>query len=104
MQKRGEEKKLQIKEGGRRRAGSEEKGTDHIAQHASARERSMPKLASDRAAGWPFQKTSPNNAVSFVYMPAIRPIDRVGALAASKLMHESSHLQVSHGIMIHSRW
>jgi hypothetical protein len=75
MQKRGEEKKLQIKEGGRRRAGSEEKGTDHIAQHASARERSMPKLASDRAAGWPFQKTSPNNAVSFVYMPAIRPMD-----------------------------
>jgi hypothetical protein len=103
MQKRGEEKKVADQRGrpAPRRIGR--KGTDHIAQHASARERSMPKLASDRAAGWPFQKTSPNNAVSFVYMPAIRPIDRVGALAASKLMHESSHLQVSHGIMIQSR-
>lgn len=75
MQKRGEGKKIADQRGrpAPRRIGR--KGTDHIARHASARERSMPKLASDRAAGWPFQKTSPNNAVSFVYMPAIRSTD-----------------------------
>ena len=109
MQKHGENKVADQRgaRGRRRRT----KGLDHIAHsrsractHVKASDRSS-RLATPPHSVCLFRKTSPNNAMSFVYMSAIRSIelDRCGThthhhhLQAKK---EVIYLQVPHRIMI----